>query len=109
MSVSSRDVERLARLARIRLEAAAVGGMAVDLNSVLTRLEPLAAEIQDMGAARPAPVETTTEPVSPRADDSGADPLTAPLTTIAPALRDGFFLVPGRAERGSRDDADGNG
>lgn len=91
MRVSREELERIARLARLRLEPAEAEEMSAYLGAVLERLEPL-------GRVDVSGVESMGERVdgtAPLRDDGGApDPLRRQPADIAPAWEEPFFVVP---------------
>jgi aspartyl-tRNA(Asn)/glutamyl-tRNA(Gln) amidotransferase subunit C len=91
MSVSERDVRHVADLARVGLDPARVPALVAQLNGILSHMEVLAA-VETRG------VEPMAGPPGPsrlmRPDEPSADALIVPTEQNAPAMRDGFFLVP---------------
>jgi aspartyl-tRNA(Asn)/glutamyl-tRNA(Gln) amidotransferase subunit C len=91
MSISRRDVEQIALLARLDLPAGEAEAMARDLDSILEHMRELEAVpvdgIHPMGGVsdHPAPM---------RPDEPGADPLERPAEELAPEWEESFFLVP---------------
>ena len=89
MSVTREDVRRVAELARLTLPEEALDGYVMQLNGILAHMEalqgvpPLAGDA--MAAAEGMPL---------RADVPGATPLDRDAEQFAPAMREGFFLVP---------------
>ncbi len=96
MAVTKDDVRQMAALARLGLDEDRVQSLVQELNGILVHMDVL------------QQVDVTTEPLTP-------PELTAPLRpdgvlpvalfrsreTFAPAMRDGFFLVPRLATHGS--------
>lgn len=92
MSVSRDDLERLARLARLRLAPEERDSLASELAEILEHARALEeleteADLPDPGAPDAAGEESPGAP-------PGADPLRRPPSETAPAWRDGFFVVP---------------
>lgn len=90
MGVSREEVERIARLARLRLSPAEAERLALELSRVLEHVEMLA----HLDVTRLTGVGDMTEwsvPLEPRGEP---DPLTRPFEASAPDWRDGFFAVP---------------
>lgn len=90
MTVSRGEVDRIARLARLRLDPAEAARITGELNTILAHMAELApldvTGVEAEGVAEgPAPY---------RDPDAGPDPLQAPLERIAPDWREGFFVVP---------------
>ena len=91
MSVSHDDVRHIAALARLGLEPDRVALLAMELNGILRHMDVLGA------------VDTSAIDLHARDDDDGMPlredheiplPLARAREEIAPAMRDGFFLVP---------------
>jgi aspartyl-tRNA(Asn)/glutamyl-tRNA(Gln) amidotransferase subunit C len=90
MSVSERDVRRVAELARLGLEPDRVRVLAAELNSILAHMDELRA-VDTTGVdpafvtpALDAPLRADSPRVGPGVD----------ITVFAPQVADGFFLVP---------------
>ncbi|MET4000150.1 Asp-tRNA(Asn)/Glu-tRNA(Gln) amidotransferase subunit GatC [Marinobacterium sp. MBR-109] len=91
MSLDRSDVEQIAHLARLQIDAADIDGYSQSLNSILSLVDQMQA--------------TNTEGVEPLAHPLDAvqrlrrDEVTEPnqreaLQAVAPAVEDGLFLVP---------------
>ncbi len=92
MAVSESDVQHVASLARLGVDPARVASLVSELNGILEHMEVLGAVDtgREMGDGR---IETTATPM--RSDVGGTSvPLAIPLESVAPEMRDGFFLVP---------------
>ena len=90
--VSENDVRHVAALARVGLDAQQVQQLVRELNGILAHMDVLARV--DTSQAPPFIAERL-DAMPLREDDPGeSTPLNAPLETIAPEMRDGFFLVP---------------
>jgi len=91
VSVTRADVLHIAELARLGVDAARADALTNELSAILSHMEVLSQV--DIGAvATGASTETTGTPLRP---DAGVTPLmTGTIASIAPAMRDGFFLVP---------------
>ncbi len=96
MSVTREEVERIARLASLAVNDEALPQLTEQIASIL-RYIALLEEVVDPDDAsseqgtefRPGP------PTSPlRSDELESVPLVRPLEDFAPALQDGFFVVP---------------
>lgn len=85
------DAQRVATLARLRLTPAEATRYAAQLYRVLADARSLSGNGEpDVVAAQEVPAD----PPVLRRDVPHADPLAAPLTSIAPALVAGFLVVP---------------
>lgn len=90
-------VRRLARMLRIGLSDAETEDLAADLAAVLRQVDAAfeGADLRQVEAREP---ELESSPAAPlpglRADEPGADPLTRPPESFAPAWRDGWFTIP---------------
>lgn len=90
MSVTHDEVRHIATLARLKLESERLTHLADELNGILAHVEALrgantADVLSDVDESLGMPL---------RADDGVQRPLAAPRESFAPAMRDGFFLVP---------------
>src|SRR5688572_18135428 len=91
MSVSEHDVRHVAALARLRLEPDRVPALVRELNGILAHMDVLS----KVGTRNVPPAAGVSAGGTPLRDDGGAPiPLARPLAEFAPAVRDGFFLVP---------------
>lgn len=91
MAISEDDVRHVAALARLGLEPDRVTLLARELNGILAHMEAIAAVearqgIVDAGLPRGG--------MWLRPDEGPQLPLAAPRESLAPEMRDGFFLVP---------------
>lgn len=91
MSVTLADVQRIALLARVRLEPEELSRLTAELNGILQHIAELSALDVSAVSAYTSAAEADT-PL--RRDVTGADPMHGYLVDIAPAWRDGFFTVP---------------
>lgn len=89
MAVSEDDVRHVASLARLGLDPARVAGLVSELNGILEHMDVLRAV--DSSSGTPAGKGETT---ALRPDEGPQLPLERPREDFAPAMRDGFFLVP---------------
>ncbi len=91
MAVSERDVRHVADLARLGLDPARIASLVRELNGILAHMEVLAgvdpSEYQGL-------VEQPDASLPLRADEGPQIPLARPREAVAPAMRDGFYLVP---------------
>jgi aspartyl-tRNA(Asn)/glutamyl-tRNA(Gln) amidotransferase subunit C len=85
-----RDVEKIAELARLELAEDEAEQLRRELASILEHFE-IVQELDLPGGAGSAPAPGAARL---RPDRPGSDPLQLPLESLAPAWRDGFFLVP---------------
>jgi len=91
MSVSRADVERIARLAELRVEAEAVGPLAEQLSRILDYV----ARLNELPAGETArPFVAGPDAILLRPDEVRPWPLAIPPAKLAPAFREGFFTVP---------------
>ena len=92
MAVTERDVRHVASLARLGLEESRIASLVSELNGILEHMEVLGRveTRSEMGDGR---IETTAPAM--RSDLDGTSiALAFPRDSIAPEMRDGFFLVP---------------
>lgn len=88
--ITLEQVRHIARLAHLGLSDAQVGAIAFDLNSILDHMDALS-RVDTSGVAE----YTAGDAAMPlRADHGDPVPLAARPETFAPAMRDGFFVVP---------------
>ncbi len=97
MSITDTDVRHVATLARLGLDDARIPSLVAELNGILGHMDVLQAvalspETSDEASPRPMPL---------RADVPGAVALDRAREAFAPAMRDGFFLVPRVATHGA--------
>lgn len=91
MRVTPADVRHVADLARLGLEPDRVELLAQELSGIIDHMDVLARAVP--GATAPFAASPATSG-GLRADESTADPLQRTREEIAPAMRDGLFLVP---------------
>jgi aspartyl-tRNA(Asn)/glutamyl-tRNA(Gln) amidotransferase subunit C len=90
--VTREDVLHVAQLARLGIDENRIASLVSELNGILEHMEVLGAVDtgREMGDGR---VETTATAL--RSDGDGTPiPLAVPCESLAPLVRDGFFLVP---------------
>ncbi len=87
MSVSRDDVRRIAALARIGVPDERLDALVHELDGILAHMDVLSR----IEAPADLP-EAASMPLAP--DEPGSVPLDRPRETLAPEMRDGFFLVP---------------
>lgn len=91
MPVTKEEVRRIAELARFKLDDARVDALATELSSILRHIEVLSNV--DTAAVQPAVgIGAGGTPLRP--DVSAPSNLSTALETFAPAMKDGFFIVP---------------
>ncbi|MBI4520368.1 MAG: Asp-tRNA(Asn)/Glu-tRNA(Gln) amidotransferase subunit GatC [Gemmatimonadetes bacterium] len=91
MSVTRRDVEYIAALARLQLTEAETEQMTSQLNSILEYMEMLG-RLDVSGVEGVSGMAEWAAPA--QAADALPDPLQRPLSALSPGWRDGFFVVP---------------
>jgi aspartyl-tRNA(Asn)/glutamyl-tRNA(Gln) amidotransferase subunit C len=91
VSVTRAEVERIARLAELHVDDAALAALTEQMSRILDYVSQIAA----------VPGTETVQPFTPgpvalrfRADDVRPVPVALTPAQLAPAFRDGFFLVP---------------
>ncbi|MBX3145820.1 MAG: aspartyl/glutamyl-tRNA amidotransferase subunit C [Gemmatimonadales bacterium] len=89
MSISRQDVLRVARLAELDVPDAAVEHLAAQLAEIVDYVGQLA-PVSDEGTSLPVGPEQTAL----RRDVVASVPLVHGIESIAPAMVDGFFVVP---------------
>ena len=100
MPVSESDVLHIANLARLGVPAERVPALVAELNGILDHIDALSSA-KTKGVV---PVNAIGAPAQPLREDSGVQyPLARSLETFAPAMRDGFLLVPRLATHESGD------
>lgn len=91
MSVSEDDVRHVAALARIGLEGERIPTIAAELSGILAHMEILSR----VDTTLVGPVTGVGAGGTPlRVDGGNQIPLGRPREAFAPAMREGFFLVP---------------
>lgn len=89
MAVSAADVRQVAELARLRVDEAAIPVLVEQLNGILQHMAVLQ-QVEGAGAEDAAP-----EGAMLLRDPAAISvPLMRERETFAPAMREGFFLVP---------------
>lgn len=91
MSVTDAEVRHVAALARLGLDAGQLPTIAAELNGILAHMEVLSkVDTSALGAV--TGVGTAGTPL--RVDGGNPIPLARPREAFAPAMRDGFLIVP---------------
>lgn len=91
MAVTRDDVAHVAELARLALDEARVDELAGQLNVILGHMDVLR-RVNTEGVEPTAEVGGRGMPLRP--DEGPQIPLERPREAFAPAMRDGFFIVP---------------
>ena len=91
MAVTRDDVAHVAELARIALDDARVDELVGQLNGILSHMDELR-KVNTEGVEPTAGVGDAGTPLRP--DEGPQIPLDRPREKFAPAMRDGFFVVP---------------
>ena len=91
MAVSEDEVRHVAALARLGLDDARIPTIAAELNGILAHMDVLS-KVRTSAAAAVTGVGAAGTPL--RVDGGNQIPLARPRDAFAPAMRDGFFLVP---------------
>ena len=91
MSVSEKDVLHVATLARLGLEPARIPTLVAELNGILAHMEVLS-KVDTAAVGRVTGIGAAGTPL--RVDGGNQIPLARPRDAFAPAMREGFFLVP---------------
>jgi aspartyl-tRNA(Asn)/glutamyl-tRNA(Gln) amidotransferase subunit C len=91
VSVTRADVLHIAGLARLGVDAARADALTAELSAILSHMEVLS-QVDTSGVATTPSAVSTGTPLRP---DAGVTPImTRTIASIAPAMQDGFFLVP---------------
>lgn len=91
MSITRKEIERIARLAHLALTEDEVESLGAELDSILDHMR----ELGSVSLDGVAPMEGALETAAPMRDDAaGATPLARPAAEIAPGWQEGFFVVP---------------
>jgi len=91
MAVTRDDVAHVAELARIALDGERVDDLVRELNGILAHMDVLA-KVNTEGVEPTAGVGDAGTPLRP--DEGPPIPLERPRESFAPAMREGFFIVP---------------
>jgi aspartyl-tRNA(Asn)/glutamyl-tRNA(Gln) amidotransferase subunit C len=91
MAVTRDDVAHVAELARIALDEARVDDLVRELNGILVHMDVLS-RVDTDGVEPTAGVGDAGTPLRP--DEGPQIPLERPREAFAPAMHDGFFIVP---------------
>ena len=91
MSISREEVEKIARLAELQVDEAALPGLVDQLSRILEYVAQIAALAATESAQ---PFQPGPAAIRFRPDEVRPAPLAFGPERMAPAFRDGFFLVP---------------
>jgi aspartyl-tRNA(Asn)/glutamyl-tRNA(Gln) amidotransferase subunit C len=91
MAVTRGDVLHIAELARLGIDAARVDELTEELSAILSHMEVLS-QVDTTAVSLTAGVGIGGTPLRPDVGVPGVS--SAALASIAPAMRDGFFIVP---------------
>jgi aspartyl-tRNA(Asn)/glutamyl-tRNA(Gln) amidotransferase subunit C len=91
MAVTRDDVLHIAELARLGIDPARVDELTRELSAILSHMEVLS-QVDTTAVSPTAGVGAGGTPLRPDVGVPGVTP--AALASIAPSMRDGFFLVP---------------
>jgi aspartyl-tRNA(Asn)/glutamyl-tRNA(Gln) amidotransferase subunit C len=100
VGVTVRDVEHVAALACLAVDANQVRELVVELNSILQHMETLA-RVDTEGLPEVSGVGASGSPLRP--DEGPPLPLGGARDDCAPRTREGFFLVPRLSTHEGRD------
>ena len=91
MAVTEKDVRHIAALARLGLDEQRIPSLVAELNGILEHMDTLA-KAKTRGVVA---VNAIGAPAQPLREDGGVPyPLERPPEAFAPAMRDGFIVVP---------------
>lgn len=91
MTVSKDEVQKIARLAELHVDDAALPALAEQMSRILDYVAQIATV---KGIETPQPFVPGPEAAPFRDDQVGPAPLAFGPADMAPAFRDGFYLVP---------------
>ena len=90
MAVTHDDVRHVAELARLAVDDERLDHLVSELNGILGHMDALTqVDTKEVEKTAFEPLESTAV----RADSSGPLKMLSPLSSFAPAVRDGFILV----------------
>lgn len=91
MSISKKELQQIASLARLELAPGEMESLTSDLGSILDHIQELEAVVVD----DVEPMRGVSDHAAPmRADTPGADPLERRVESFSPAWQERFFVVP---------------
>jgi aspartyl-tRNA(Asn)/glutamyl-tRNA(Gln) amidotransferase subunit C len=91
MTLSAADIQRLAHLARVEIDAAEVEAVRAKLGAIFAMIDRLQA-VDTTGVVPMAHAQDVTLPL--REDRATEPDARALLQSVAPAVEDGLYLVP---------------
>jgi aspartyl-tRNA(Asn)/glutamyl-tRNA(Gln) amidotransferase subunit C len=91
VAVTREDVLHIAELARLGIDAARADALTKELSAILSHMEVLS-QVDTTAVSTTAGVGSGGTPLRPDVGVPGVS--SAALASIAPAMRDGFFIVP---------------
>jgi len=91
VSVTASDVRHIAALARLGVSDERIPALVAELNGILEHMDTLS-KAKTRGIAPVSSIGAAAQPV--REDGGTPYPLARPPESFAPAIRDGFFIVP---------------
>jgi aspartyl-tRNA(Asn)/glutamyl-tRNA(Gln) amidotransferase subunit C len=91
MAVTREDVLHIAELARLGIDAARGDELTKELSAILAHMEVLS-QVDTASVPTTSDVEEGGTPLRP--DVGVSPPMKGTLESFAPAMRDGFFIVP---------------
>jgi len=91
VSVTEAEIRHVAALARLGLDAEQIPTIAAELNGILAHMESLS-KVNTATLSAVTGVGTAGTPL--RVDGGNQIPLARPREAFAPAMRDGFLIVP---------------
>ncbi len=91
MAVTHDDVRHAAELARLAVDETKLDHLVSELNGILAHMDVLS-QVDTKDIERTILPGLVSTPL--RSDSSGPLTLFSPKETFAPAMRDGFFIVP---------------
>jgi aspartyl-tRNA(Asn)/glutamyl-tRNA(Gln) amidotransferase subunit C len=102
VAVTIDDVRHIAALARLGLTDERAGLLMREMNTILGHMDELA-KVKTEGVEEAVGVGASGLPLRP--DGGSPIPLVRPLAAFAPAVRDGFLVVPRLSTHESADEA----
>lgn len=91
MAVTLDDVRHIAALARLGIDDTRAAALVAELNTILAHMDVLS-KVDTQGVGEVVGIGAAGAPL--RADSGTSESLTRPVSTFAPKMQDGFFLVP---------------
>ena len=90
MTIERKDLERIAELARLRLSEPELVRLTRDCQAILAYFEA----IRGLDLTEPTPAGALEQTAPLREDRLGSDRLERPPEQMAPAWREGYFVLP---------------